>query len=323
MKPTSERLLPDSSFIIHHSSFPAMPFEPTHPEPRVSVGILTRNAGKLFGRVIDALSKQRTDWPFEIVVLDSASKDGTDQYAESRGVRVVPYRPIKFRFGTARDVLFENCRGEVVVTMSQDVVPGDDLWLAKMVTPILDGRVDATVGEQRPAPGEYAFYWDYHGSWMRSVAIRFDQAYGKVAISGSNMALRRSTWATLRFGDVEAIEDRVMQVKLFTNGRPMMQVKDAISLHGHDYTWKQLNDRFGSFAMGWAELGWPYTLRRLLRDLIQPNRYVETATAFINRELRSWKELFFPFAMCFMQYAGSRKVRRSVFNESYYVMKDQ
>lgn len=299
-----------------------MPFDPSHLQPRVSVGILTRNAGKLFGRVVDALSKQSTDWPYEIVILDSASKDGTDKYAESRGVRVVPYRPAKFRFGTARDTLFENCRGEVVVTMSQDVVPGDEHWLSRMSTPILDGSVDATVGEQRPAPGEYAFYWDYHGSWMRSVAVRFDQAYGKICISGSNMALRRSTWEKLRFGDVEAIEDRVMQVKLFRSGRRMMQVKEAISLHGHDYTWKQLNDRFGSFAMGWAELGWPYTLRRLLRDLIQPSRYVETASAFINRELRSWKELVFPFAMCFMQYAGSRKVRRSVFNESYYVMKN-
>src|SRR4051795_4891989 len=86
--------------------------------------------------------------------------------------------------------------------------------------------------------GEYAFYWDYHGSWMRSVAVRFDQAYGKICISGSNMALRRATWEKLRFGDVEAIEDRVMQVKLFKSGRRMMQVKDAISLHGHDYTWK-------------------------------------------------------------------------------------
>ena len=300
-----------------------MAFDSTHPSPRVSVGILTRNAGKLFGRVIDALSKQATDWPFELVILDSASKDGTDQYAESRGVRVVPYRPAKFRFGTARDTLFENCRGDVIVTISQDVIPADDGWLARLVAPILDGRVDATVGEQRPAPGEYAFYWDYHGSWMRTVAVRFDQAYGKICISGSNMALRRSTWQALRFGDVEAIEDRVMQVKLFKSGRKMLQVKDAVSLHGHDYTWKQLNDRFGSFAMGWAELGWPYTLQRMLRDLIQPSRYIETADAFIHRRLRSWKELAFPFAMCFMQYAGSRKVRRSVFNESYYVMKEQ
>jgi rhamnosyltransferase len=300
-----------------------MPLDSSNPSPRVSVGILTRNAGKLFGRVVDALSKQVTDWPFEVVILDSGSKDGTDKYAESRGARVVPYKPAKFRFGTARDTLFENCRGEAIVSISQDVVPGDERWLAKMVTPILEGGADATVGEQRPSPGEYAFYWDYHGSWMRTVAIQFDQAYGRIAISGSNFAMRRSVWEKLRFGDVEAIEDRVMQVKLFKNGFKMLQVKNAVSLHGHDYTWKQLQDRFGSFAMGWAELGWPYTMRRLLRDLVQPSRYLETADAFLNRKLRSWKELVFPVAMCFMQYAGSRKVKRSVFNDSYCVMKDQ
>ena len=93
---------------------------------------------------------------------------------------------------------------------------------------------------------------------MRSVAIQFDQKYGRIAISGSNLALRRSTWERLRFGDVEAIEDRVMQVKLFENGCRMRQVKEAVSLHGHDYTWKQLNDRFGSFAMGWASCSRPW-----------------------------------------------------------------
>lgn len=287
-----------------------MGFDSSHPAPKVSVGILTRNAGKLFGRVVNGLSKQLTDWPFEVVILDSGSKDGTDSYASSRGVRVVPYKPAKFRFGTARDTLFENCRGEVIVSISQDVVPGDEKWLAKLVAPILSGEAEATSGEQRAAPGEYAFYWDYHGSWMRSVAIQFDQAYGQFCLSGSNFALRRSVWEKLRFGDVEAIEDRVMQVKLFRNNHRMVQVRDAVSLHGHDYTWKQLNDRFGSFAMGWAELGWPYTFKRLLRDLVQPSRYLETVQAFMNRRLRSWKELLFPVAMCFMQYRGSRRATK-------------
>jgi len=298
-----------------------MPFDPQHPNPRVSVGILTRNAGPLFARVLDELAKQQTPWPFEVVVLDSNSKDGTDTLGESKGARVIPYRPAKFRFGTARDTLFENCRGEAIVAISQDVVPADPHWLAKLTTPILEGRADATTGEQRPAPGEYAFYWDYHGSWMRTIAIRFDQTFGKFALSGSNMALRRSVWQKLRFGDVEAIEDRHMQVKLFKTGHAMHQVKDAVSLHGHDYTWKQLSDRVGSFAMGWAELGWPYTFRRMLRDLVQPNRYIETADAFINRRLRSWKELFYPFAMCYMQWQGSRKVKRP-FSDSYFILKD-
>jgi rhamnosyltransferase len=284
-----------------------MPFDPIHPSPKVSVGILTRNAGKLFREVMDALKAQETPWPFEVVLLDSGSKDGTDQYAAGAGAKVVGYKPKKFKFGTARDVLFENCRGEIIVTISQDVVPSTNDWLERLVRPILEDTADATIGEQAEPPGGYTFYWDYHGSWLRSVAIRFDQAYGKIALSCADMAIRRSTWQRLRFGDVEAIEDRVMQVKLYQNGFRMMQVQGALSYHGHDYTWKQLYDRNGSFAMGWAQLGWPYTFRQLCRDLIQPSRYLIIVDAFMKRKLRSWKEFLFPIAMCFIQWHGSRK----------------
>lgn len=284
-----------------------MAMDSQHSGPKVSVGILTRNAGRLFHTVMEALRGQEMPWPFEVVVLDSASRDGTDRYAQEHGARVEAYRPAKFKFGAARDRLFELCRGEVIVTISQDVVPATRTWLADLVWPILEGKADATVGDQTVPPGGYAFYWDYHGSWMRSVAVRFDQAYGRIAISCSNLAMRREVWEKLRFGDCDTIEDRVMQVKLHEGGYRMMQVKKALSFHGHDYTWKDLVNRTASFAFGWARLGWPYTARRLVRDLVQPSRYVVTADAFIRRELRSWKELVYPVAMCFMQYSGSRK----------------
>ena len=98
-----------------------------------------------------------------------------------------------------------------------------------------------------------------------------------------------------------------MQVKLHTAGHRMMQVKKALSYHGHDYTWKDLSNRIASFAFGWKTLGWPYTPWRLVRDLMQPTRYAETADALLKRRLRTWKELVYPFAMCFMQYRGSRR----------------
>jgi rhamnosyltransferase len=284
-----------------------MPLDSNHPQPLVSVGILTRNAGRLFHRVMDALHAQATDWPFEVVILDSASKDGTDTYASSRGARVVPYRPAKFRFGPARDALFEQCRGRVIVTISHDVVPAGRHWLAGLVAPILDGRAAATVGEQLAPPGGYAFYWDYHGSWMRSVAVAFDQAHGRIAMSCAHMAIRRDVWEKLRFGDCETIEDRVMQVKLHQGGYRMLQVKDAISYHGHDYGWKELGSRIASFALGWARLGWPYTWRHLLRDLAQPSRWLSIIEAFGQRRLVNWKEVAYPLAMCWMQYKGSRK----------------
>ncbi len=284
-----------------------MPLDSSHPSPKVSVGILTRNGGKVFHDVMTALHAQRAPWPFEVVLLDSSSKDGTDKYAADHGARVVPYKPKKFKFGAARDTLFENCHGEIIVTISQDVVPASPDWLELLVRPILENTADATIGEQAEPPGGYTFYWDYHGSWLRTVAIQFDQAYGQIGLSCADLAIARSTWERLRFGDVEAIEDRVMQVKLFQNGFRMKQVHGALSYHGHDYTWKQLYDRNGSFAMGWAQLGWPYTSRRLLRDLMQPSRYLITVEAFMQRRLRSWKEFLFPIAMCFIQWHGSRK----------------
>jgi rhamnosyltransferase len=275
--------------------------------PRVSVGILTRNGGKVFKRVMEALGGQRTAWPFEVVVLDSASRDGTDRIAEQHGARVVAYRPKRFKFGPARDTLFENCRGEIIVTISQDVVPASADWLATLTRPLVEGIADATIGEQAEPPGTYTFYWDYHGSWLRSVAIQFDLAYGRIGLSCANLAIRRGVWEKLRFGDCDAIEDRAMQMKLHESGLRMIQVKGALSYHGHDYTWKQLYDRNGSFAFGWKELGWPYTSRRLLRDLVQPSRYLIAVEAFMQRKLRSWKEFLFPVAMCFMQWHGSRR----------------
>jgi len=294
-----------------------MPFEPTNLHPKISIGILTRNAGPLFRRVIDALITQQTDLPFEIVILDSASKDDTVPFAESKNVKAVPYRPAKFRFGSARDYLFDHTHGEIIVTISQDVLPASATWLQTLIQPILDNKADATVGEQLPYPGGYAFYWDYHGSWLRTIPVRFDQRYGKIAISCANLAIRRSVWEKLRFGDCETIEDRAMQVKLFKNNSRMMQVKKALSYHGHDYTWKDLSNRTASFAMGFARLGHPYKTWSLLRDLMQPSRYAITAQALLSKKLRTWKEFTYPFAMCWMQYQGTRAALKSEKQEPF------
>src|SRR3954471_22924559 len=110
-----------------------MPFEPNHPQPKISIGILTRNAGPLFHRVVDALINQQTDLPFEIVILDSASKDDTVSFAESKNVKAVPYRPAKFRFGSARDYLFDQTRGAIIVTVSQDGLPVSPTLLPTLI----------------------------------------------------------------------------------------------------------------------------------------------------------------------------------------------
>src|SRR6266446_1517104 len=121
-----------------------MSFEPNHPRPKVSIGILTRNAGPLFHRVIDSLIAQQTDLPFEIVILDSASKDDTVSFAESKNVKAIPYRPGKFPFVSTLDYLFHLTRGEILVTISQDVLPASPTWLQTLIQPFFFNDAAAT-----------------------------------------------------------------------------------------------------------------------------------------------------------------------------------
>src|SRR4030095_13481464 len=106
-----------------------MPLDSSHPQPKVSVGIMTKNSGPVFRRVMEALHAQETPWPFELVVVDCGSTDGTREYAASCGALMHEYRVEKWRYGPARDYMLERCRGEALLVMSADVIPATPDWL--------------------------------------------------------------------------------------------------------------------------------------------------------------------------------------------------
>ena len=43
----------------------------------VSIVIPTKNGGHLFEKVLDAVFKQKTEYEYEVICVDSWSKDGT------------------------------------------------------------------------------------------------------------------------------------------------------------------------------------------------------------------------------------------------------
>ena len=43
----------------------------------VSIVIPTKNGGHLFEKVLDAVFKQKTEYEYEVICVDSGSKDGT------------------------------------------------------------------------------------------------------------------------------------------------------------------------------------------------------------------------------------------------------
>jgi rhamnosyltransferase len=118
---------------------------------KASIVIPTLNAGPLFVRSLDAIRLQKTDFEFEVLVVDSGSNDGTVEVAERYGASVHRIHKSEFGHGETRNLGTSLTGGEYVVLTVQDAVPFDRNWLAAMVENLeRDEEVVGVYGRQIP-----------------------------------------------------------------------------------------------------------------------------------------------------------------------------
>lgn len=277
-------------------------------DPDVSVALLTRNGGKLLGRLLSAVRAQSTERRIEIVAVDSGSTDGTLDLLARYGARVTRIDPREFSFGLSRDKVFGMARGQYIVSLSQDAIPADPHWLDHLIAPLSDSAVGASCGRSIPDPNREfpQFYWEASGHFYFTREMRkFARKYGR-GLSNANAAYRRETWERLRFGDQPIGEDFKFQTKLHAEGL-RIQFPDAPVLHHHTYTCKQLWRRCRNEGYGLRLLGCPYNEFDLLLDLVNP-RINRTWIGNIPRLQDA--ELFFTTVRPLAVYTGSRFARR-------------
>lgn len=288
---------------------------PIDPRPRcdVSIAVLTHNPGPLLERQIRAVLAQKTDRTLEMLVVDSGSQNGArEMLARHPAVRVLSPQPGPFNFGLARDFAFENARGDVVVSLSQDAIPARDDWIECLLRPLADPAVAASCGRSVPDPerGYPQFPWEENGLFYFTREMkRFASRYGK-GLSNANSAIRRGVWAGLRFGEQSIGEDFRFQIKLQDAGWRIAFPDDAPALHHHTYTLASLLKRCRNEGLGLREMGCPYALSDLLCDLASPHKYAVWVRELLRGRLTSLAALGFPLLRPLAVYAGSRFGRR-------------
>ncbi|WP_258171100.1 glycosyltransferase family 2 protein [Paenibacillus sp. R14(2021)] len=70
--------------------------------------------------------------PFEIIVIDSGSTDGTAETAREAGVRVLVIDKSQFDHGGTRNLAAEQARGDTLVFMTQDAWPENSFLLEEL-----------------------------------------------------------------------------------------------------------------------------------------------------------------------------------------------
>src|ERR1700693_3044368 len=103
---------------------------------KATIAILTYNAIESINGLLDSCLAQSVDFPFEILVIDSGSSDGTLEAVRSRNaVRLHQIPNSSFGHGRTRNLAVELAKGEFVVFVTQDATPATTHWLADILRP--------------------------------------------------------------------------------------------------------------------------------------------------------------------------------------------
>lgn len=221
-----------------------------------SIILLTKNAGEGFSTLIQRLISQKIDGKYETIVIDSGSKDGTPEMAESLGIKTMRIPPGEFHHGRTRNLGAERAIGRILVYITQDALPLHDGWLRTLDEEFENPQVAMVVGRQIPwpttKPPERFFYQYYFPEHRTEVARDSARHYrDNMFISNVNSAIRRDTWQTFRFAeDIAMAEDKEFARRILRDGWMIVYRPDAAVYHAHDYDLPSLFRR--SFHAGIA-----------------------------------------------------------------------
>lgn len=215
--------------------------------PSVSVIIPTLNGGRTFHRCLYALSRQELDRPFEIVVVDSGSRDSSDIIAESYG-KVIRIPKSEFNHGLTRNLGISESRGELVALLVQDAVPCDRHWLRRLADAFDDPEVAGAYSRQLPPPGANPVVAARLKRWSAGGAERtvkqihdmheFEKMDGleKVAlVSFDNVSamIRRSVWEKHPFPEAPFGEDSQWAMEVLKSGHKLVYEPRSAVWHSH------------------------------------------------------------------------------------------
>lgn len=226
-----------------------------------SVLIPVKNGGRLFSRVLETVLNQKTPWPFEVIVVDSGSRDDSVTVARARGVHCAQIPPEAFGHGRTRNLLASMARGEFLVFITQDALPASPQWLAHLVqgcaaSPDVAGAFgphiaypDARLVTQRELAQHFAGF----GPTLSIVRLedreRFahDPGYRQFLhfFSSNNACIRRSVWEHIPFPDVAFAEDQTWALRAIEAGYAKAFVPQAAVFHSHDFgVWETMQRNF-------------------------------------------------------------------------------
>ena len=218
--------------------------------PEASVVIPTFQAGPGFDELLRRLFSQKTDFGYEVLVIDSGSTDGTVELARRHGASVHRIDPGGFDHGATRNLGASLSAGRYVALLVQDALPVDDVWLAAMVENLdADETVAGVYGRQIPRPDSSPLTQALMRDWPTFRPERHEQFAGGpesytalppatrrslAVFDNVSSCVRRSVWEHIRFERTRFGEDLRWGKAVVEAGYKLVYEPRSAVLHSHE-----------------------------------------------------------------------------------------
>lgn len=200
----------------------------------MSIVIRTKNEREFLGRTLQAINGQDY-WDYEIIVVDSGSRDGTLAIARQfDGIKIIEIKPEQFTYGGALNIGIAESSRDIVVCLSAHAIPVNNRWLSNMIKHFHDAKVAAVYGRQLPHDDAYppvkVTYLSCYKSHQRVQGSPNDHFF-----SNANGAIRKGLWSGLPFDEhMPGCEDQMWAKGILSLGYKIIYEPEAAVYHSHN-----------------------------------------------------------------------------------------
>lgn len=259
-----------------------------------SIIIPTYNGAEDIKKCLRACLNQVTDFNYEIVLVDSSSTDGTQEYLNAitqkhSNIVVEIIKQSDFGHGKTRNLGASIASGEFLCFITQDAIPADQFWLQNLVSGLAShpnaagafGRHLAQEGHSAYTKSQLDTHFSGFGDKTNAYKMdslehyEADTAYRQKLhyYSDNNSCMRREIWEKIPYADVVFGEDQIWADAIIRAGYEKLYIPNAIVYHSHEFGLKESYLRSKEEAHFFAS-HFGYKLKKDIASVIKTTFYL-------------------------------------------------
>lgn len=219
----------------------------------VTIVIPTKNAGASFENVLKEIYSQETEYKFEVICVDSGSKDNTIDIIKKYPCKLYQIAPSEFGHGKTRNYGASKGTGEYIIFITQDALPASKKWLQNFIDAMKsDSEIVGGFGIHYTYPDcniidKRDLYYHFKNFGEENTIFQLTDAnkerYAKeeayrhfmVFFSDNNSCVRRDIFEKYPYKDVDFAEDQIWAREMIEKGFKKLYCPFAPVYHSHNF----------------------------------------------------------------------------------------